>query len=69
MRNLLHLRGLALADEGTRVGRFEFLRYGLGNLGAGGLGERLEFGEGLIGRNFIARPELDSDEYRALDGF
>src|SRR5580704_8079431 len=41
MRDLLDLRGLALADEGPRVGRFELLRDGLGDLGAGGLGERL----------------------------
>src|SRR5262249_44158672 len=41
MRNILDLGSLALADEGSRVGRLEFLRDGIDDLGAGGLGERL----------------------------
>jgi hypothetical protein len=41
MRNFLDLRGLALADKGARVGGLEPLGDGIGNFGAGGLGEGL----------------------------
>lgn len=69
MRNLLDLGGLALADEGARVGRLELLRDGIRDLGAGGLGEGFELGERFLGGNFIAGPEFDSDQDRAFDVF
>jgi len=45
LRDFLDLSSLTLADKSTRVGRLEPLRDGLGNLGAGSLGECLELGE------------------------
>ena len=41
VRDLFHLGGLALADKRARVRRLELLRDGLGDFGAGGLGEGL----------------------------
>ncbi len=41
MRNFLDLRSFAFADKRTRVRRLELLRYCIGNLGAGRLGEGL----------------------------
>ena len=69
MRDFLDLGGLALADESARVGRLKPLRNGFDDFGTGGLGERLEFFERLVGRNFIARAEFDSNQNRALDLF
>ena len=45
MRDFLDLGSLALADKGARVGGLELLRDGVGDFGAGGLGESLELGE------------------------
>ena len=41
MRNFLDLGSLAFADKRTRVRRLELLRYGIGDFGAGRLGEGL----------------------------
>ena len=69
MRDFLDLGGLALADKSARVGRLELLRNRVGDFGARSLGEGLEFGERFLGRNFVARAELDSDQDRAFDVF
>src|ERR1700722_7724158 len=69
MRDFLDLGGLALADESAWVGRLESLRNDVDDLRAGRLGQRLEFGERLVGRNFVARGEFDSNQNRAFDLF
>jgi hypothetical protein len=69
MRNLFNLGSLALADKGARVGGFELLRDGVGDFGAGGLGESLELRERFLGGNFVARAEFDPDQDRAFDLF
>jgi len=69
MRDFLHFRSFTFSDEGARVGRLEPLRNGIDDFGAGGLGQRLEFVERLLGGNLIARAEFDSDQNRAFDLF
>jgi hypothetical protein len=69
LRNFLNLGGLALPDKGARVGGLQFLGNRIGDLGPGSLGEGLELGERVLGGNFVARAEFDSDQDRAFDGF
>jgi hypothetical protein len=45
------------------------LRNSIGDFGAGGLGEGLEFGERFFGGNFVTRVEFDSNQDRAFDSF
>ena len=66
-RAVANLGSLALPDERVRIGRLEFLADGIGNLGAGGLGQSFEFGERFFGRNFVARSEFDTDQDGAFD--
>jgi hypothetical protein len=69
MRDFLDLRRFAFADKRTRVGRLELLRDGVGNFGARRLGKGLELRERFLGRNFVTRPEFDSNQDRAFDSF
>lgn len=69
MRDLLYLGGLALTDKSSRIGGLEPLRDGVGYFGARRLGQRFELVERFLGRNFVARAELDPDQNRALDRF
>jgi hypothetical protein len=55
MRDFLDLGGLAPADESARVRGLKLLRHRVGDFSARGLGQRLEFGERLLGRNFVPR--------------
>jgi hypothetical protein len=66
-RAVANLGSFPLSDESVRVRRLEFLADGIGNLGAGGLGQSFQFGERFFGRNFIARSEFDTDQDGAFD--
>jgi hypothetical protein len=66
LRELADLRGLALADEGARVGRFEALADDTGDFGAGALGQCFELVEGFVGTDSLIGTEFDSDQDGAL---
>jgi hypothetical protein len=66
LRELADLRGLALADEGARVGGFEALANDTGDFGAGALSECFELVEGFVGADSLLGTEFDSDQDGAL---
>jgi len=69
LSELADLGGLALTDKGARVGRLEALANDIGDFSTGGFGQRFEFGNRVLGGNFVFGSELDSDQDRAFDLF
>src|SRR6202034_2665008 len=64
--HLADLDSFALADKGAGVDRFEPLLNLARDFRARALGQRAEFGEGILGRNAVRVAQLDADQNRAF---